>query len=219
LRQDPQPGVPNYPGNPTQCAGVENPAQFIRFFLKFFSTTKSVPAWAAFVTAKFNPNEKAHMKTGNGKIANLPAQIRDELNCRIADGDEGIELVEWLNSKPEVAEVVNKLFDGTPISEQNLSQWRKRGYQKWLAHRNMFDESNALGDNAEEIAETGIDCDKLLLTLTAAYAECTSRSASWTVAERQLHGSRSFNRSRIGSSRRASKCSASWPFTKNSPTA
>ena len=93
------------------------------------------------------------MKTGNGKIANLPSKIRDELNYRISDGDPGNEIVEWLNSKPEVVEVVNKLFDGTPISEQNLSEWRKRGYQKWLAHRNMFDESNALGDNAEVIAE------------------------------------------------------------------
>jgi hypothetical protein len=111
------------------------------------------------------------MKTGNGKIANLPAKIRDELNYRIADGDPGNELVEWLNSNPEVVRVIGERFDGTPISEQNLSEWRKRGYQKWLAHRNMFDESNALGDNAEVIAETGIDCDKLLLTLTAAYAE------------------------------------------------
>jgi hypothetical protein len=111
------------------------------------------------------------MKTGNGKIANLPAHIRDELNYRLADGDPGNELVEWLNSNPEVVKVIRERFDGTPISEQNLSEWRKRGYQKWLAHRNMFDESNALGDNAGIIAETGIDCDKLLLTLTAAYAE------------------------------------------------
>ena len=78
-------------------------------------------------------------------------------------------------------------------SERNLSEWRKHGYQKWLAYRNFVDESNALSDNTEGIAETGINCDKLLLTLTAAYAECTSRSASWTVAERQLHGGRSLN--------------------------
>jgi hypothetical protein len=111
------------------------------------------------------------MVKGNGNIANLPARIRDELNYRISDGDPGNELVEWLNSNPEVVRILSERFDGTPISEQNLSEWRKRGYQKWLAHRNMFDESNALGDNAEVIAETGIDCDKLLLTLTAAYAE------------------------------------------------
>ena len=138
-------------------------------------------------------NHKTNMKIGNGNalrgsapgtvaerrshrgrslnIANLPAEIRDELNYLINDGDPGNELVEWLNSKPEVAEVVTELFDGTPISEQNLSEWRKRGYQKWLAYRNFVDESNALSDNTEGIAETGIDCDKLLLTLTAAYAE------------------------------------------------
>jgi hypothetical protein len=52
------------------------------------------------------------MKTGNGKIANLPSEIRGELNRRINDGDEGRELVECLNAKPEVAEVVTKFFDG-----------------------------------------------------------------------------------------------------------
>jgi hypothetical protein len=49
---------------------------------------------------------------------------------------------------------------------------------------NFVDESNALSDNTGDIAETGIDCDKLLLTLTAAYPDCTTRSASRTVAER-----------------------------------
>jgi hypothetical protein len=106
-------------------------------------------------------------------IANLPSQIRDELNYRITDGEQGNELVAWLNAKPEVIKVIRERFDGTPISEQNLSEWRKRGYQKWLAHRNFVDESNALSDNTADIAETGIDCDKLLLTLTAAYAEAT----------------------------------------------
>ena len=126
------------------------------------------------------------MKTGNGKIANIPRSLRDELNYRLSDGDPGNELVTWLNSKPEVVEVVNELFDGTPISEQNLSEWRKRGYQKWLAHRNAVDESNALSDNAEDLAETGIDCDKLLLTLAASYAEMIH---NWVItpAEQMIH--------------------------------
>ena len=64
------------------------------------------------------------MKTGNGKIANLPPGIRDELNFRISDGDAGNELVAWLNSKPEVTEVVNTLFDGEPISEQCTARKR-----------------------------------------------------------------------------------------------
>ena len=108
------------------------------------------------------------MKTGNGKIANLPAEIREQLNYRLNDGEPGDELVDWLNSKPEVKEVLRKRFDGKPISEQNLSQWRTHGYRQWHAYHNIVDESNALSDNSEVIAATGIDCDKLLLTLTAA---------------------------------------------------
>jgi len=47
-----------------------------------------------------------------------------------------------------------------------LSEWRKRGCQKWLAHRNSVDESFAISDNNADLAATGIDPDKLLLTLT-----------------------------------------------------
>jgi hypothetical protein len=118
------------------------------------------------------------MKTGNGKIANLPDEIREDLNYRMNDGESGNELVEWLNAKPEVVEVINKLFDGRPISEQNLSQWRTNGYRVWHVHRTIVDGTLALSDNTGEIAETGIDCDKLLLTLTAAYAEAIQ---SWII--------------------------------------
>jgi len=115
------------------------------------------------------------MKTGNGKIANLPPEIRDQLNYRITEGDSGSELVEWLNSQPEVVKVITERFDGAPISEQNLSEWRKRGYQKWLAYHNIVDESNAVSGNTAGIAATGIDCDKLIVTLTGAYAEAIQR--------------------------------------------
>jgi hypothetical protein len=56
------------------------------------------------------------MKTGNGKIANLPPEIRDELNYRINDGEPGNDLVDWLNSKPEVIKVIHERFDGTAPS-------------------------------------------------------------------------------------------------------
>jgi hypothetical protein len=110
------------------------------------------------------------MKTGNGKIANLPAEIRDELNRRMDDGEPGNDLVDWLNSKPEVIEAMKMRFDGCPISEQNLSEWRKRGHQQWLADRMIIDELGGLSENADAIGETGISGEKLLLVLTAAYA-------------------------------------------------
>jgi hypothetical protein len=115
------------------------------------------------------------MKTGNGKIANLPAHIRDELNYRLDDGEQGAELVEWLNAKPEVVKVLAERFDGRPISEQNLSQWRTHGYRQWHAYHVILDELDTTSEHSEEIAATGIDCEKLLLSLTAAYAEMIQR--------------------------------------------
>jgi hypothetical protein len=115
------------------------------------------------------------MATGNGKIAHLPAGIRNELNYRINDGVPGNELAEWLNSKPEVIEVLNERFAGRAISEQNLSEWRKHGYQQWLALHSIVDESDGASESAEYIAETGINCERLMLILTGRYAELIQR--------------------------------------------
>jgi hypothetical protein len=42
-------------------------------------------------------------------------------------------LVSWLNSLPEVQTVLAAEFaGGKPIREQNLSQWRKRGFKQWF---------------------------------------------------------------------------------------
>jgi hypothetical protein len=124
---------------------------------------------------KIQPNENRNMKTGNGKIANLPAKIRDELNYRLNDGEQASELVEWLNAKPEVIQVITERFDGRPITEQNLSQWRTHGYRQWHAYRVILDESDTTSEHSGEIAATGIDCEKLLLSLTASYAEMIQR--------------------------------------------
>src|ERR1700722_4971885 len=102
------------------------------------------------------------VKHGNGKIANLPEHIRDELNWRINDGDEGKELVDWLNAKPEVVEVVTKLFDGKPISEQNLSLWRTHGYLRWHAYHVIMRETCELAQNSGVVKATGIDCEIML---------------------------------------------------------
>jgi hypothetical protein len=118
------------------------------------------------------------MKSGNGKIANLPSSIQEQLNYRMNDDEPGNELVAWLNSKPEVIAVLREHFDGKPISEQNLSEWRKHGFQKWLIFHNIVDESDTVSENAVRIDATGIDCEKLLLTLKANYAEMIQ---CWTV--------------------------------------
>src|SRR5882724_1680893 len=72
------------------------------------------------------------MRTRTGKIARLPATIREELNRRFNNGSLAKDLVPWLNELPDVKRVMNELFGGRPITEDNLSQWRRGGFQDWL---------------------------------------------------------------------------------------
>jgi hypothetical protein len=90
--------------------------------------------------------------TRNGKIARLPHIVREELNRRIRDGQKGKRLVVWLNGLREVKAVIAAEPGGKPISEQNLSEWRKGGYRDSLAHQEAI-------EVAGKIAEDAIDWD------------------------------------------------------------
>jgi hypothetical protein len=70
-----------------------------------------------------------------GKIARLPASIREQLNNRLFNGVLGKEIVSWLNALPEVNHIIAEQFARKPISENNLSEWRRGGYQDWLRQR------------------------------------------------------------------------------------
>src|SRR5580700_10403956 len=83
-----------------------------------------------------------------GKIARLPHAIREEINQRLLDGLPGVEILAWLNALPEVRDVLAKYFNGSPISEDNLSQWRHGGYVGWLENQralNAFSIMSAAG--------------------------------------------------------------------------
>ena len=86
-----------------------------------------------------------------GKIARLPGDIRAQLNSRLQDGGEGRQIVHWLNSLPEVKEVVGQKFDGRAINEQNLSDWRQGGYEEWLAHQDMLAQAVELAAHRQEL--------------------------------------------------------------------
>lgn len=94
-----------------------------------------------------------------GKIARLPFKIRLQLNRRLENNEPAQRLVEWLNSRPEVWKILLTLFDGRPISKQNLSAWKQGGFRDWqrkqetrLAAREFLDEAAEL---EEEIHLTG----------------------------------------------------------------
>jgi hypothetical protein len=110
--------------------------------------------------------------TRTGKIARLPREIRDQLNQRLNDGQSGRRLVTWLNSLPEVQQVLAADFDGRPLNEQNLSQWKAGGYEDWLTRRETLDQSRELTADYRELAATtdGKLTDHLSTVLTARYA-------------------------------------------------
>ena len=90
------------------------------------------------IQPKPNPNPK-YLMTRNGKIARLPAAIREELNRRLLDGEQGKQLVEWLNGLPQAQAVMQAHFQGHPISEKNLSEWKTGGFLAWEAGQRMVD--------------------------------------------------------------------------------
>jgi hypothetical protein len=107
-----------------------------------------------------------------GKIARLPREIRDQLNQRLLDGQPGRRLVIWLNSLPEVKQVLATDFDGRPLNEQNLSDWKGGGYLDWEARLETLAQSRELAANSLELAAAtdGKLTDHLSTMLSARYA-------------------------------------------------
>ena len=106
-----------------------------------------------------NPETPSETTHRIGKIARLPAAIRQKLNERLEDNEPAPQLLEWLHALPEVRKVLKQLFEGRPISEQNLSAWKQGGFRDWQRHQQVraraqefLEEGRAL---AEEVAAPG----------------------------------------------------------------
>ena len=123
--------------------------------------------------------------TRNGKIARLPRTVRERLNRRLQDGEQGKKLVAWLNSLPEVRAVVVAEFGGKAIREQNLSEWRQGGYRDWLAQEEALEVAERLGEDAVawEAEDRPPLTETLALWLAARYAVATRRVANAEGAE------------------------------------
>ena len=95
------------------------------------------------------------MKSRNrtGKIARLPENLRQELNERLSHGEAGESLPVWLNGLPEVQAMVNAEFEGVPIGDDNISQWRKGGYLDWLDAEDSFEVVRRLQEGGAEFLE------------------------------------------------------------------
>ena len=111
--------------------------------------------------------------TRTGKIGRLPCTVREELNQRLSNGEEGETLLSWLNALPLVQESLQEHHDGSPITKQNLSEWRQGGFreseirQEWTQHaRELFESAMEL----DQIVETPLIACDLAAVLAARYA-------------------------------------------------
>jgi hypothetical protein len=111
--------------------------------------------------------------TRNGKIARLPGFLRDELNRRLDNGEEGETLLPWLNAHPEVQRILKESFNGAPITKQNLSEWRQGGFREWEIRHELIDQARHLSESAEDMDEqvvTPLLAGQLAILLAARYA-------------------------------------------------
>ncbi|MGA2247528.1 MAG: hypothetical protein ABSH48_21290 [Verrucomicrobiota bacterium] len=112
----------------------------------------------------------------NGKIARLPREIRDELNRRLSENEDGGSLLRWLNDLPAVRAMLAKEFGGSAVGKQNLCGWRAGGFAEWQARRDMLEQRCDCAANAKELnaAADGKLTDHLATALAARYAAALS---------------------------------------------
>ena len=113
--------------------------------------------------------------TRTGKIARLPREIRDELNRRLDEGKAGKKIVVWLNGLPEVEAIIATEFNGKPIREQNVSEWKKGGYLDHVTQQETLQIAKCLAEDAAQWSDEG-QCavaDTIAFFLLGRYALAT----------------------------------------------
>jgi hypothetical protein len=98
-------------------------------------------------------NPTVTIMTRNGKIARLPRHVREELNRRLDNGEPGVGLVEWLNNHPDAQRMLTRHFDGRPVNEQNLTEWKHGGFLDWQRHQESCEWVRSLADEADHLTE------------------------------------------------------------------
>jgi hypothetical protein len=144
--------------------------------------------------------------TRTGKIARLPCSIRELLNRRLRDGEQGVKLMKWLNGIPEVQEVLAEEFGGRPVNEQNLSEWKQGGFEDWLRHektrewvRALAEESGDLGEEAGDVSVADLLSAPLAVALGRWINELTAGAQNGPEQGRTLLGvAREMNQLRRG---------------------
>lgn len=91
--------------------------------------------------------------TRKGKIARLPQQIREQINFRLQDGEEAKQIADWLNTLPKVQALLKAEFDGQPINENNLSNWKLGGFRDWEEQQESLQAVRRFGADAAALRQ------------------------------------------------------------------
>jgi hypothetical protein len=110
--------------------------------------------------------------TRRGKIARLPRSIREQVNRQLQNGVEGKIIVEWLNTLPQVAKIMKGKFDGLPVNDTNLSNWKLGGYRDWDAQQDLLQAVRQFREDDSALRKAaGFEmADQLALALAARFA-------------------------------------------------
>jgi hypothetical protein len=113
--------------------------------------------------------------SAKGKISRLPYGLRQQLNSRMRDGEPDIDLVEWLNSLPEVKKALSEASFGggkktrPVITSQNLSEYRSgNSFAAWIRDQERVDNVKTLSEFSLRLAEAaGGDVSKPAVAIAA----------------------------------------------------
>ena len=115
-----------------------------------------------------HPLRLRHRRTRNGKVARLPEATRERINVMLDDGVRYRDIIKAL-AQPGAPALPY------PISEMNLSNWRRGGHQEWLRRQQQLELDRRL---PLAYPETPPSVRNLLQLLRAARATPGAQSAS-----------------------------------------
>lgn len=103
-----------------------------------------------------------------GKIARLPLAVREELNARLRDNENGQTILAWLNALPICEQRIKGEWNGEPISDANLSIWRSGGFVDWMKDEDRIHKIERLSELSLRVVKaSGGNLSEGLLAIAA----------------------------------------------------
>ena len=84
----------------------------------------------------------------NGKVARLSYEVREEINQRLRDNQNGATILRWINEKC-------RLRGAAAITDNNLSQWRSGGFVEWMEKQEKVEKTRSLAEYCRRVADAG----------------------------------------------------------------